>query len=127
PAHTDEEWLELAQNSYIQDPDGHIHCDWDSNILRTVTHDALEEYDFWQPFRAMHRIPVLAVRGAKSLLFSEKAFDRMAEAMPQLHRVTVPDVGHAPKLTEPEALPAIEKLLECIEPIHERVTELRRR
>jgi pimeloyl-ACP methyl ester carboxylesterase len=119
PADTDEEWLELAQNSYVEDEFNGIRCDWDKNILRTVTHAALTEYDFWLPFRAMRRIPVLSVRGEKSLIFSEKAFDRMAEAMPHLDRVTVPRVGHAPKLTEPEVLPAIEKLLESLAPVHE--------
>jgi len=63
---------------------------------------------------AAQALPVLAIRGALSDVLSEDTFERMAEAKPDLIRVTVPDVGHAPALNEPEALTAIDDFLAAL-------------
>ena len=39
----------------------------------------------------------------------------MGQELPDMIRVTVPDVGHAPSLDEPEAEAAIDKFLEQID------------
>ena len=45
-------------------------------------------------------------------ILSETTFERMAEEKPDLVRLTVPDVGHAPLLDEPECESAIDDFLE---------------
>lgn len=67
--------------------------------------------DAWPLFRALARRPVLIVRGEHSDLFPKEVAERMRDALPDTELVTVPGVGHAPDLSEPEALAAIDRLL----------------
>ena len=53
----------------------------------------------------------LIVRGELSDLLSAAAAQAMVEAIPDAELVTVPGVGHAPELNEPEAIAAIDLLL----------------
>ena len=61
---------------------------------------------------AAAEVPVLAIRGGLSDLLNADCFDRMAEAKPDLIRVTVPNRGHVPMLTEPECVAALDDFLE---------------
>jgi pimeloyl-ACP methyl ester carboxylesterase len=54
---------------------------------------------------------MLLIRGALSNLLSEDTLARMQTSAPDAITVTVPDVGHAPTLDEPEARAAIDALL----------------
>ena len=53
-------------------------------------------------------------RGALSDLLSAATAAEMARRVPDLDLVTVPDVGHAPALDEPEAVAAIDTLLQRV-------------
>ena len=53
----------------------------------------------------------MIVRGEISDLLSPATLIRMAERLPEAETVTVPGVGHAPTLDEPEAEAAIDRLL----------------
>ncbi len=64
----------------------------------------------WDAFRAM-RCPVLILRGAKSDVLSAEIARKMVEALPGARLVEVPGVGHAPVLTEPVAVKALEEFL----------------
>jgi pimeloyl-ACP methyl ester carboxylesterase len=55
--------------------------------------------------------PVLILRGEVSDLFSQATCDAMMARLKDAEAVTVPGVGHAPLLTEPEAAAAIDRLL----------------
>ena len=54
--------------------------------------------------------PVLLVRGGDSDLLSPETAQRMVREMRDCRMVEVPGVGHAPTLSEPEALGAIKEL-----------------
>ena len=54
--------------------------------------------------------PVLLVRGGDSDLLSPETAHRMVREMQDCRMVEVPGVGHAPTLSEPEALNAVKKL-----------------
>ncbi len=58
--------------------------------------------------------PVLVLRGGNSDLLSDAAAERMATEIPDVEVVTVPGVGHAPDLAEPESVAAIDRLLERV-------------
>ncbi len=62
----------------------------------------------------MRRIPALALRGEHSDVLSQATFDRMAREKPDLVRVTVPGIGHAPMLDEPESVAAIDAFLDAL-------------
>jgi pimeloyl-ACP methyl ester carboxylesterase len=55
---------------------------------------------------------LLVVRGELSDLLSLSTAEAMVADHPDAELVTVPGVGHAPALTEPEAVAAIGRLLE---------------
>ncbi len=105
-------WMSLARTTFRQGEDGRLYPDWDTNLIKPFgSQDRHEDVDLWPLFRALGRIPLLAIRGAKSDVLSEDTFARMAEEVPGLARAIVPGVGHVPSLAEPEAAEAIDALL----------------
>ena len=68
-------------------------------------------HSWWPLFVALAQKPLLVIRGEISELLSADTFERMKEAAPDMQFATVPGIGHAPELTEPEAASAIEAFL----------------
>lgn len=66
--------------------------------------------DPWEALKGV-KCPVLILRGAKSDVLSAPIAERMLEALPSGKLVEVPGVGHAPVLTEPEAVKALDGFL----------------
>jgi pimeloyl-ACP methyl ester carboxylesterase len=66
--------------------------------------------DLWMPY-ARITAPVLVIRGAISDILSRATTDRMRVVQRRTQVVEVPGVGHAPSLTEPEAIAAIKQFL----------------
>jgi pimeloyl-ACP methyl ester carboxylesterase len=58
--------------------------------------------------------PVLLVRGALSDLLETRQAEWMRRTAPTMQYVEVPNVGHAPMLTEPVALEAIMRFLASV-------------
>ncbi len=100
---SDEGWLKMAHGTYRQGADGRLHFDWDVNLARPLARSNGTVPDLWPYFRALGRLPTLALRGDLSDVLSLETFERMALAKPDLLRVTVANAGHAPTLNEPEA------------------------
>lgn len=108
---TEEGWLKMARATYRAGPDGMLHFDWDVNLARPFAVATNAIPDLWPYFRALRRIPTLAFRGALSDVLSAETFERMALAKPDLERVTVADVGHAPNFNEPDAAAAVDAFI----------------
>ena len=89
-----------------------MHFDYDVNFVRPYAAGTAAVPDLWPFFRALGRVPVLALRGEASDILSPATFARMAQGKPDLVRVTVPGVGHAPSLNEPASRKAIDEFLE---------------
>lgn len=104
-------WLRIAHGTFRLGDDGLLHFDWDTALVQTLTHRGGRIPDIWPLFRALRRTPVLAIRGALSDVLAPDTFERMAQEKPDLVRLTVPGVGHAPTLDEPEAKAAIDAFL----------------
>ena len=68
-------------------------------------------FDLWTAFAALKGIPSLVVHGELSDLLSGATVERMLAENPAMEAVTVPRVGHAPTLDEPEVAEAIDRLL----------------
>ena len=120
PATSDDDWLKIARNSHRLGDDGRVHRDWDAALARAFLHENADAGDLWPLFRALAPIPVLAVRGAKSDILGAQTLKRMADALPHITTVTIDGVGHAPDLTEPQALEAIDALLARVPYSHRR-------
>jgi len=66
--------------------------------------------DLWVPFTRI-TAPILVLRGAESDILSPATAQRMCRVLKGVQLVEVPGVGHAPSLSEPESLVAIESFL----------------
>lgn len=105
---TEDGWAQMARNTFREGDDGLLHFDWDVNLAKPMQ-KGLALPDLWALFRALRHVPVLSLRGEISDVLSPETFERMAEDMPKLTRVTVPGVGHAPMLDEPVVVAALDE------------------
>ena len=105
------DWEAMLDNTYRVGADGLLRFDWDVAIARPLLARGAALPDMWPLFRALARVPLLAIRGERSDVLTPDCFDRMAAARPDLRRVVVPGAGHAPTLGEPESLAAIDAFL----------------
>lgn len=113
----DDDWETFAREVF-RDDGGRPRRDFDSRIIaslhpRDVTEGAIPE--LWHQFAALACVPVLAVRGANSDLLSARTLEEMAARHPDFASLTLPNRGHAPFLREPEAVKAIDGLLDRVD------------
>jgi len=111
PKANDAWWRTHAEATYRKGADGLLHFDWDLAIAKPIERQRRAMPDLWTMFRGLSAIPTLAFRGALSDVLGEDVFRRMALEKPDLVCVTVPDVGHTPSLSEPEATEALDAFL----------------
>lgn len=102
------DWLAMAKRVMCIGGSGRIVFDYDMKIAEPLSApDAGITIDLWPAFRALAGIPLLIVRGGLSDLLSAQTAAKMQAELPHAKLVTVPRVGHAPTLAEPEAQAAI--------------------
>ena len=110
-----EQWLVFAKRLCKLSSSGRIVFDYDMRIAEPFKlPGGATGFDLWSAFAGLEGVPSLAVRGAHSDLFSDATVARMKAENPDMESVTVPDVGHAPTLDEPEAVAAIDRLLQRV-------------
>ena len=106
------DWLKFAKRTYRLSANGRIVPDYDMKIAEPFRLPGGEAgIDLWPAFDALADTPTLIVRGALSDLLSRETAERMAGRLKQAMSVTIPGVGHAPVLDEPDASAAIDALL----------------
>jgi len=105
------EWQDEARRSFRRDAQSLYRIDYDPAIARSADSQSREPMHLWPYFRALRHIPTLAIRGALSDILSAETFERMAEAKPDLIRISVPNRGHVPLLDERECTTAIDSFL----------------
>jgi pimeloyl-ACP methyl ester carboxylesterase len=107
-----DDWLVYAKRLCKLTPTGRIVFDYDMRIAEPFRLPGGESgFDPWNAFAGLKNIPSLVVRGGLSDLLSAETVERMVAENPAMEAVTVPRVGHAPTLEEPEAVGAIDRLL----------------
>ena len=112
PKLTDPEWRQLATHGFREE-NGALRPDFDPNLLKPLKALNLDTGlpALWAQFDGLRDLPTLAIRGALPDLLSAETLERMRARHPRLRTVTVPDVGHALRLSEPEAVEVIEDLI----------------
>ena len=112
-----DDWLRAARRLCKEDGDG-IVFDYDMAIAEPFNqrNDGAVTFDMWPLYRKLDGVPLLILRGELSDLLSPSAAQAMVADHPDAELVTVPGVGHAPDLTEPEAVAAIDRLLDRVDP-----------
>jgi pimeloyl-ACP methyl ester carboxylesterase len=120
PRYTAERWAPFARRLFTE-KDGRPVLDYDPDIAVPMKpappppegQPPPPPVDLWPLFKGLASgRPLLTIRGALSDLLSPDIAGRMREAAPQMAYAEVNGVGHAPMLDEPEALTAIDALLE---------------
>jgi pimeloyl-ACP methyl ester carboxylesterase len=108
-----ERWPLQARRLCREQPDGTIGFDYDMRIAEPIlaAQPDAPAFDLWPALQVLRGVPALLVRGGLSDLLSEEVAARMAQEVGTLEVATVPRVGHAPTLEEPEAAAAIDRLL----------------
>jgi pimeloyl-ACP methyl ester carboxylesterase len=105
---TEAAWRRMAELTYQPGPDGRWHPLWDTRIAKLLKRPSP---DLWPLFGALCHVPVLLVRGEVSNILLPATAARMQVVHPGMMVVTLPGIGHAPTLTEPPALAAMETFL----------------
>lgn len=104
----DTAWRRMAELTYQPGSDRRFHPVWDIRIAALLNRPPP---DLWPLFGALAQVPVLLVRGAVSNILLPGTVTRMQAMHPGMTVVTLPDIGHAPILTEPPALAAIQRFI----------------
>lgn len=110
------DWAEAARRA-CREENGEIRYDYDMAITNVFSAaNAGAKIDLWPMFSTLAQKPLLLVRGEKSDLLSADALERMTQAAPHARSVVVAGAGHAPTLTEPDAVAAIDEFLGEVAP-----------
>lgn len=106
-----EQWLDMAKRSMVVQQNGRIGFDYDMKIAEPFADDdGAAPPDLWPALQALDERPVLFVRGERSDILTEATLEKMLARLPQASAVTIVGSGHAPLLTEPESVAAMDAL-----------------
>jgi pimeloyl-ACP methyl ester carboxylesterase len=114
PDAPEEEWGKWARRAFEEDASGKLALRYDPTIAIALQTGKLRPTSLAGRLafkRLAHKRPTLLVRGALSDLLEPDQAAWMRRAAPAMQYTEVPNVGHAPMLTEPEALDAIRAFL----------------
>ncbi len=107
----EEEWREMTLLTFTEEADGTWRANWDTRIVRVLERPM--QGDLWALFAPLARMPAMLVRGGVSDVLSAETAAAMRARFPSLAYVELPGVGHAPHLSEPEIVPAVDAFLEA--------------
>lgn len=105
------DWERMARRMNSQTPDGSIVPDYDRAIAVPFSAPPAQAVNMWPMFDALARKPVLVLRGAESDILTPAILAKMAGRSDNVAAVTIPGVAHAPDLSEPQSLAAIDEFL----------------
>lgn len=113
PGYDLEQWIAMAKRLYRLNSGGRVVLDYDMKIAEPIRAMGSEAgVDMWPVMQAFAGIPTLLLRGERSDLLGAATAERMVRDMgDSAELATIPHVGHAPALDEPESVAAIDRLL----------------
>jgi pimeloyl-ACP methyl ester carboxylesterase len=115
PDYDIEDWLAMAKRLYRLNSSGRIVLDYDMNIAEPFRVPGNEAGpDMWRALDTLKQVPTLIVRGGRSDVLSAATAARMVAQLDHAELVTVANVGHAPTLSEPEAVAGVDRLLDQV-------------
>jgi pimeloyl-ACP methyl ester carboxylesterase len=116
PDNSDADWEAFARRTFREDG-GRPVLDYDPAIATPQANRPVKTRSLLATLlfrRLARRRPTLLVRGELSDLTTAEIARRMKRIAPSLQSAVVPGVGHAPMLTEPEAIAAIDEFLRTV-------------
>jgi pimeloyl-ACP methyl ester carboxylesterase len=116
PGYDLEDWLGMAKRLCRLTSTGRIVYDYDLRIAEPMrVPEVVAPPNLWPVFESIAGRPAVLLRGELSDILSPVTAEAMRAAVRGLDLVTVPHIGHAPALTEPESVAAIDRLLARID------------
>ncbi|MEO0398405.1 MAG: alpha/beta hydrolase [Pseudomonadota bacterium] len=104
-------WRAFTKRTHRQQEDGVWTPDYDSGIARALVE--LGAGDDLQPaFESLAQKPLMLIRGAISDLMTDDIAHAMKKSAPHLVDISIPRIGHAPMLDEPESIAALTDFLD---------------
>jgi pimeloyl-ACP methyl ester carboxylesterase len=104
----DAAWRLMATLTFVQGADGRFHPHWDTAIAGLLGKPVPP---LWPLFGGLAHVPLQLVWGEISDILSAATIARMRKERPDMAVVSLPGVGHAPTLTEPPVLRALDDFL----------------
>lgn len=111
PGLDDAGFEKLTRAGYRADAQGVPQPDADPLIAEALKDTSGAAPDLWPLWGAIAKVPMLAIRGARSDILSAATLARMQREKPDLRTLTVANRGHAPLLDEPGCATAIDEFL----------------
>jgi pimeloyl-ACP methyl ester carboxylesterase len=109
------DWLTLAKRLCRLTPSGRISFTYDPRIAEAFRLPGGDNgSDLWGALDTLADVPLLSLRGALSDVLTPATQAAMAPRLAQFTAAEVPRVGHAPTLSEPAAIAAIDGFLDKI-------------
>jgi len=120
PNATEDDWLKFAKRLYREDENGRPVLLYDPNIavLLAATEEDQSDAtksaapDLWPVYEQILDKPMLLIRGELSDIIDVECVQKMQQMKPDLEVLEIPNVGHAPLLSEEAVEPAIAKFLQ---------------
>ncbi len=106
----DAAWRAMAALTYAPDSDGMLRPIWDTRIAGLLNG---RTPDLWALFGGLAHLPLLLVRGEVSDILLPATVARMQAMRPDMAVVSLPGIGHAPTLAEPEIVAALQAFLDA--------------
>ena len=107
----DTAWRDMAALTYAPDGDGMLRSTWDTRIARLLNG---RTPDLWALFAALTHLPLLLVYGEASDILLPTTVARMQAVRPDMTTISLPGIGHAPTLGEPETIAALRAFLDRV-------------
>jgi pimeloyl-ACP methyl ester carboxylesterase len=104
-------WRAMTALTYAPDGDGMLRPTWDTRIARLLNG---RTPDLWALFAALAHLPLLLVYGEASDILLPTTVARMQEVRPDMTTISLPGIGHAPTLGEPEIIAALRAFLDRV-------------
>ena len=104
-------WRAMTALTYAPDGDGMLRPTWDTRIARLLNG---RTPDLWALFAALTHLPLLLVYGEASDILLPTTVARMQEVRPDMTTISLPGIGHAPTLGEPEIIAALRAFLDRV-------------
>lgn len=112
------DWLAMAHRTCRLTATGRIVPDYDMRIAEAFRLPPPDPpIDMWPMLDALAGMPSLLVRGALSDVLAEPTAREMVRWLPDMTLLTLPRIGHAPTLDEPEAQAALAALLARVDQV----------
>ena len=115
PDFKESDWLAFARQTCRETDEGRVEFDYDPAITENMDVSGAGwkvNFMMWRLFGRMKKIPLLTIRGEYSDILTPATANRMCRRHKRCKLVTIPNRGHAPMLSEPEAVSAISDFLQ---------------